>query len=96
LSTPEGKVKTRVKTILKTHNAYYHMPVQNGMGAPSLDFTGCHKGYFFAIETKAGNKLPTPRQLETIKTIETAGGKVFVVNEVSGADDLDRWLGSVT
>ena len=90
--TPEGKVKEKVKKLLKAHGAYYHMPVQNGMGAPSLDFIGCHRGLYYGIETKAGNKQPTPRQETTIAQIRAAGGLAFVVNEVSGLDELEAWL----
>jgi hypothetical protein len=91
-TTPEGKVKAKVKTVLKEHGAYYHMPVQNGMGAPSLDFIGCHRGMYYGIETKAGNKQPTPRQEATINQIRLAGGLAFVINEVSGWDELREWL----
>lgn len=90
--TPEGKVKEKVKKVLKAHGAYWHMPVQNGMGAPSLDFVGCHFSRYYAIETKAGNKQPTPRQKLTIESIQAAGGKTFVVNEVSGLKELEEWL----
>jgi penicillin-binding protein-related factor A (putative recombinase) len=95
LSTPEGKVKNRVKSVLKTHKVYFHMPVQNGMGAPTLDFICCHNGHYFAIETKAGNKKPTPRQEETMRQIQEVGGKTFMINEVEGLDELDIWLQSV-
>jgi penicillin-binding protein-related factor A (putative recombinase) len=95
LSTPEGKVKARVRKVLKQRNAYYHMPVQNGMGSPSLDFTGCFKGRYFAVETKAGNKQPTERQAETMKEIADAGGKVFLVNDVTGEIELENWLDSL-
>lgn len=90
--TPEGKVKEKVKKLLKSNGAYYHMPVQNGMGAPSLDFIGCHRGLYYGIETKASNKQPTPRQETTINQIRAAGGLAFVVNEVSGLDELEAWL----
>jgi len=90
--TPEGKVKEKVKKLLKAHGAYYHMPVQNGMGAPSLDFIGCHRGLYYGIETKAGNNQPTPRQETTISQIRAAGGLAFVVNEVSGLEELEAWL----
>lgn len=92
MTTPEGRIKERVKKVLKAHGAYWHMPVQNGMGAPSLDFVGCHFGRYYAIETKAGNKQPTPRQKLTIESIQAAGGKTFVVNEVSGLKELEEWL----
>lgn len=92
MATPEGKVKARVKDVLREHGAYWHCPVQNGMGAPSLDFIGCHRGEYFGIETKAGNKQPTPRQETTIGQINQAGGKTFVVNEVTGLSELRDWL----
>lgn len=91
-TTPEGKIKSRVKAVLRQFGAYYHMPVQNGMGSPSLDFVGCHGGMFYAIETKAGNKQPTPRQETTIAEMRAAGAKVFVINEVSGLGALEEWL----
>ena len=90
--TPEGKVKERVKKVLREFEAYWHCPVQNGMGAPSLDFICCHKGRYFGIETKAGNKRPTPRQETTIGQIRLAGGLAFVINEESGMDELRDWL----
>lgn len=90
--TPEGKVKARVKAVLKRFGAYYHMVVQNGMGAPSLDFVGCHAGRFFSVETKAGNKDMTDRQKQTASEMRKAGGKVFLVNDVVGLEDLELWL----
>lgn len=80
--TPEGKIKAKVKRELKKLPCEYHfMPVQNGMGAPSLDFLICAGGWFIAIETKAPGKKPTPRQHETIKDINMAHGLVFVVDD---------------
>lgn len=90
--TPEGRVKNKVKDVLKRYGAYYHMPVQNGMGAPSLDFVGCIHGFYFAIETKAEDKQMTARQESTAEQIRKAGGIVFLVNEVEGLDELTWWL----
>ncbi len=92
MTTPEGKIKNRVRKLLKEHGVYYHQPVTNGMGAPSLDFVGCHEGAFFAIETKAGNKQMTPRQESTAAEMRKAGGVVFLVNEVEGLPALEDWL----
>lgn len=104
MSTPEGKVKEKVKKLLKEHEAYWHMPVQNGMGAPSLDFVGCHRvlitpemvgrevGLFYSVETKAGDKDMTPRQKSTAASMERAGAKVFLVNELTGLQELEEWL----
>lgn len=88
--TPEGKVKEKVKKLLKSNGAYYHMPVQNGMGAPTLDFVGCHFGRYFAIETKAPGKDLTPRQLNTAHEIQDAGGKVFRID--GDLSELEAWL----
>ena len=97
--TPEGKVKRRVKTILDLEEAYNHWPVQTGYGKACLDCHGCHKGRYFAIETKAPGNHPTPRQKLTIDDIEEAGGKVFVIGEhwdisngYSGMNELKAWL----
>ena len=92
MTTPEGKVKAKVSALLKKYGAYWHCPVQNGMGKPSLDFVGCHNSRFFAVETKAGNKQPTARQEQTIKEIQQAKGPCFVVNEVEGFESLQFWL----
>lgn len=85
-------MKARVKRVLEAHGAYWHMPVQNGLGAPSLDFIGCHFGRFFGIETKAGKKPMTPRQELTAEAMQAAGGKVFLINEETGTAELEDWL----
>lgn len=90
--TPEGKVKARVKTLLSEHKAYYFMPVQNGMGAPSLDFLGCCNGRAFAVEAKAGNGKMTARQQHTANAMHKAGCTVFTVNATQGLEELDNWL----
>lgn len=88
MKTPEGKLKDQVKAFLKERGAYYHMPVQMGYGSPSLDFIGCHHGQFFAIETKAPGKEPTPRQRATIASMQAAGGAAWWVADI---DDLRAW-----
>ena len=66
-TTPEGKVKDQIKSVLNKFGIYYFMPVQNGMGKPGLDFYCCYRGKFIAIEAKAPGKKPTPRQLNTLQ-----------------------------
>jgi len=98
MAGPEAKVKARVKKTLKSYGAYQHWPVQTGYGAACLDCHACYKGIYFAIETKAPGKHPTPRQLLTIDDVENAGGKVFVIGEAligalySGERELLEWL----
>lgn len=83
--TPEGKIKAKVKRALATlPKRYSFMPVQNGMGAPSLDFINCINGFFLAIETKTPGKQLTPRQKTTALAIRDALGVVYVIR-----DDMD-------
>lgn len=94
MSTPEGKVKDMVRRALarlvfpgtSRSAVYSFMPVQNGMGAPGLDFYLCVNGYFVAIETKAAGKKPTPRQEHTMGQITAANGLTLVVD---GKESLD-------
>jgi len=85
-STPEGKVKQKVRGILDQYpRMYYYMPVPMGFGRPSLDFIGCYNGLGFAIETKDEGKKPTTRQERTIEEMRASGAAVFVI---SGTVDL--------
>jgi hypothetical protein len=92
VSTLEGAVKSKVKKLLKEYGAYWHCPVQNGMGSPTLDFVGCHYGDFYSIETKAEGKHPTPRQLLTMEEMRSSGAAVFVVAGDNGMLELENWL----
>lgn len=78
-TTPEYKVKAKIKRALEALRAkglpvYYHMPVQNGMGKPTLDFICCLNGHYLGIEAKAPGKRPTERQQMTFDEINAAGG----------------------
>ncbi len=88
MATPEGKVKDRVKRLLKKHDCYQHWPVQTGYGAPTLDCVGCCSGFFFAVETKAPGKRPTPRQRLTMADMREANGAVFVVGEYKRGQEI--------
>lgn len=90
--TPEGRVKAKVKRTLTEHGAYWFCPVQNGMGAPGLDFMqvqvpGCPA---FCIETKAPGKKLTVRQERTVASIRAAGGTVFVID--GDLEEMLNWL----
>jgi hypothetical protein len=84
----ERSVKLAVKKRLKEIGAYQHWPVQSGLGAPCLDCHGCYQGHYFAVETKAPGKKPTPLQNITIASIRAAGGIVFVVDTIEKANGL--------
>ena len=81
-STPEAKVKKRVKEILDKLEAYYFMPATGGYGRSGIpDIVGCLNGVFFAIECKAGKGIPTALQEREINKIRNAGGHAWLVNE---------------
>ena len=93
--TPEAKVKKKVVTIIKMYGAYYFFPVMNGYGRVGIpDIIVCHRGYFIAIECKAGNNKPTELQLKEIEAIRQAGGVSLVINE-DNTEEVTKILESI-
>lgn len=81
-TTPEGKVKDKVKRLFKAMDVYYAMPATGGYGASGVpDFLVCLKGKFIGVECKAGKGKPTALQLKNLAEIEASGGIAVVVNE---------------
>ena len=81
-TTPESKVKAKIKKILKDHGVYYAMPIGTGYGNSGVpDFLVCLGGEFLAIEAKAGKGIPTALQEKNLRDIKAAGGRAMVVNE---------------
>jgi len=81
MSTPEGRVKAKVKQALKVFgtDCWYFMPVQSGFGRPALDFMCCIRGRMVAIETKAPGGELSPTQRSTKAMLELAGAIVLIV-----------------
>lgn len=89
--TPEGRVKAAVKKFLVESEAYFYMPMSNGMGRVGVpDFVCCWKGLFIAIETKAPGKIKntTPNQDREIAAIRQAGGSAIVIDDVQQLKEL--------
>lgn len=83
-TTPEAKVKAKIKTILKAHNVYYAMPMGTGYGNSGVpDFLCCVNGKFVAIEAKAGKGQATALQLKNLGDINKAGGYTCIINETN-------------
>jgi Holliday junction resolvase len=81
-TTPEGKVKRKVKEILATLGVYYVMPVTGGFGNSGIpDILCCYEGVFIGIECKANGNKPTRLQLSHLEEIERNKGVSFVVDE---------------
>ena len=93
-TTPEGKVKDKVKKFLKEHGIWYYVPVSAGYGVHGIpDFVCCADGLFVGIETKAPGKREkknrgcTALQALRGKEIVEAGGVWCVVD---GDEDLEE------
>ena len=88
--TPEAKVKKKVVDVIKKYSAYYFFPATGGYGRSGVpDVVCCYRGYFVAIECKAGNNKPTPLQEAEMRKIREAQGSTLVVNE-DNIDDVQR------
>lgn len=82
--TPEGRVKAKVKALLKKYDIYYFMPATGGYGRSGVpDIIACMHGRFLAIECKAGNGKLTALQMRELERIAEADGITYVVNEDS-------------
>lgn len=80
--TPEGKVKKKVKALLDERGVYYFMPTTAGYGRSGVpDIICCYRGYFLAIECKAGGNKSTALQLREMQRIEKANGTAMVVDD---------------
>ncbi len=83
-TTPEAKVKAKIKAILKAHNIYYAMPIGTGYGNSGVpDFLCCVNGKFLAIEAKAGKGKTTALQEKNLRQIQDSNGWSMVVDEES-------------
>ena len=93
-STPEHKVKTRLKKTLDEMGIWHFSPFQAGMGRAGIpDIIACYNGLFVAFECKANGNKPTALQQREIDAIRTAKGLAFVVDEnnVQEIKELLQW-----
>ena len=80
--TPEAKVKKDIRKILDEYDAWHCIPMGTGYGSAGVsDFIVCYKGYFIAIEAKAGKGTTTALQDKWLAEVSEAGGISLVINE---------------
>lgn len=90
--TPEGRVKRKIKELLKLHKAYFTMPVMTGMATNgTADFAVCHRGRYAAVEAKAGKGVPSELQWVRLQEVMASGGSAMVINE-NNLSVLEQWL----
>jgi len=79
--TPEGKIKKKVKDLLRKYDVWYFLPGNNGFGKSGIpDFVAIADGQFIGIECKADTtKQPTELQRICGEAIVRAGGLWFLV-----------------
>ena len=83
-TTPEGKIKDKVRKALEDMDIYYTMPVTGGYGNSGVpDILACVEGRFFGIECKARGKTPTALQEKHLKDITASGGVSLVIDETN-------------
>jgi len=97
MTTPEGKVKIKVRELLREFDCYYFQPVQMGYGRAGLDFhcvvawNDCAIAFF--IETKDWDKDLTERQKLLANTLSTKHkANVFRVRNETELRRLRQWL----
>ena len=93
--TPEGAVKAAVRKVLDAEGVYYFMPAANGFGRAGVsDIICCVRGFFLAIECKAGKGKTTALQDREIMAINANGGKAMVVNEnnINEVKETITWI----
>lgn len=82
MAAPESKVKAEVRRILVDWGVYYFAPAANGYGRAGIpDIIACYRGFFIAIECKAGKGKTTALQDREIESIRKAEGIALIIRE---------------
>jgi Holliday junction resolvase len=94
MTTPEKKVKDKVRKVLAEYGVYNFMPATHGYGRSGVpDIIACCNGRFMAIETKAGKGTTTTLQERELALIRKNGGVAMVINE-ENIHELEMYLAS--
>lgn len=95
-NTPEGRIKDKVRAMLKAHKVWYFLPGNNGYGKSGIpDFVCCVGGRFIGIECKAdASKRPTELQMKCAADIINAGGRWFLVYDDESLAQAELVIGT--
>lgn len=93
-TTPEGRIKAKVKALFHRYNVWYFMPANNGYGKSGIpDFIACANGRFIGVETKAdATKKTTALQDLCGEAIRKHNGYYAVVFDDVTLSGLETYL----
>ena len=93
-TTPEGRIKARLKAMLKRLGVWHFSPANNGLGVSGIpDVIAIVCGRFVGIEVKSGpTKKPTALQLKCASDIQAAGGTWFLVYDDATIGTVEGYI----
>jgi len=97
VTTPESKIKARVRKLLTHPRIWQFWPVPSGMQAATLDIHGVIRVFdlpvFFMVETKAPDGRLTLRQRAHVQAMrDKLNVRVFVVRDDRTFAELEAWI----
>lgn len=88
-TTPEGKRKNKLKTMLKEEKVWFFFPANNGFGISGIpDCIMIVEGEFWSAEVKADGGKCTELQLLRAQEIAQAGGQWYLVDSDQSIEEL--------
>ena len=96
-SKPEGKIKKKLDTMLKSLDVWFYSPQSGIYGKSGIpDRIAVANGRFIGIECKANkSRKPTALQVRCMKDIERANGKCFVVYDDDTINEVKDYIENV-
>ena len=100
MTTPEGKVKTKVREILDHPNIWSFWPVPSGYQARTLDVLCAVRvrnlPIFFTVEVKKPGKRLTEAQSSYAQDLkEKVNARTFRAHDPSSLAELEQWLTNI-
>jgi hypothetical protein len=97
MSTPEGKIKNKLDTMLKKEKIWFFSPQAGPYGDSGVhDRIACVYGLFVSIEAKAdAKKKMTPKQILKATQVTKAGGIFFLVYDDASIERVRQFINNV-
>jgi hypothetical protein len=97
MSTPEGRIKNKLDTMLKKEKIWFFSPQAGPYGDSGVhDRIACVYGLFVSIEAKAdAKKKMTPKQILKATQVTKAGGVFFLVYDDASIERVRQFISNV-